>query len=330
MGDVAMTAPIVKELSKQYPKHKIIFVSRAFFKPFFLGIENLEFIALDPKGTHKGFWGLLKLFFALRKFQVSAVADLHNNLRSRIIGLLFSLTGVKVEVLSKDRAQKKALTAKQNKVFIPLKTTLERYVAVFTKLNLPISLTNQLSADKAVLSSKIIALTGEKEMYKWIGISPFAQHEQKVYPLAKMEKVALQLAQNGYKIFVFGGNVEEESVAKNWENLHKNITSVVKKLNLIEELDLISQLDVMLSMDSAGMHLASLKGVPVVSIWGATHPYAGFMGFGQSIENAVQIDLACRPCSVYGNKICYRGDFACMNLISETAIIDKINLLVNA
>jgi ADP-heptose:LPS heptosyltransferase len=33
----------------------------------------------------------------------------------------------------------------------------------------------------------------------------------------------------------------------------------------------------MISMDSANMHLASLYGVPVISIWGATHPFAGFL-----------------------------------------------------
>ena len=43
------------------------------------------------------------------------------------------------------------------------------------------------------------------------------------------------------------------------------------------ELNLMSHLDVMLSMDSANMHLASLVNIPVVSVWGATHPYAGFM-----------------------------------------------------
>ena len=92
----------------------------------------------------------------------------------------------------------------------------------------------------------------------------------------------------------------------------------------------MSKLDVMLSMDSANMHLASLVGIPVVSVWGATHPYAGFMGWNQSIENAVQVDLYCRPCSIYGNKPCYRGDYACMNLIKPEQIIQKIDNIIRA
>ena len=78
------------------------------------------------------------------------------------------------------------------------------------------------------------------------------------------------------------------------------------------------------SLDSANMHLASLFGVPVVSVWGATHPFAGFFGWAQPTDNAVQIDLYCRPCSVFGNKPCYRGDHACMQQLPEEKIIEKV------
>ena len=90
----------------------------------------------------------------------------------------------------------------------------------------------------------------------------------------------------------------------------------------------MSTLDIMISMDSANMHLASLVGIPVVSIWGATHPYAGFMGWGQSIDNAIQIDLPCRPCSIYGNKPCMRGDYACLKNISPEQIVEKVEAVI--
>ncbi|HBC05033.1 MAG TPA: ADP-heptose--LPS heptosyltransferase RfaF, partial [Aequorivita sp.] len=49
------------------------------------------------------------------------------------------------------------------------------------------------------------------------------------------------------------------------------------KLTFEEELALISNLDLMLSMDSGNGHLAAMYGVPVVTLWGVTHPYAGFV-----------------------------------------------------
>ena len=91
---------------------------------------------------------------------------------------------------------------------------------------------------------------------------------------------------------------------------------------------LMSHLDVMLSMDSANMHLASLVHVPVVSVWGATHPYAGFMGWGQSVDRAVQLDMPCRPCSVFGQKPCWRGDYACLREIKPEWVIEKIEKVI--
>ena len=65
-------------------------------------------------------------------------------------------------------------------------------------------------------------------------------------------------------------------------------------------------------------------GTTVVSIWGATHPYAGFMGWQQREDNAVQVAMPCRPCSIFGNKPCFREDYACLYDITPEAIINKV------
>jgi ADP-heptose:LPS heptosyltransferase len=325
MGDVAMTAPVIQEFAAQYPQVSLIVVSRPLFAPFFKGIPNLDFHAFDPKSKHKGFPGLIKLFFELRKKRVTAVADLHNNLRSRILSILFFFCGIKTVRVDKARKEKKELTRKENKVLRPLKQMSDRYASVFAALGFPFKLTHTLpTAAPAILSDQILTLTGSYQPGKWLGISPFAQHLQKIYPLQKMEAVLLALATAGYRLFVFGGGTQEKEIAAGWALKHHHIVPVIGLLNLEQELDLISNLDLMLSMDSSGMHLASLKGIPVVSIWGATHPYAGFLGYGQSLNDVVQTDLYCRPCSVYGNKPCYRGDLACMNNLSETVVITSI------
>ena len=90
----------------------------------------------------------------------------------------------------------------------------------------------------------------------------------------------------------------------------------------------LSRMDWVLSMVSAMMHLASITGVPVVSIWGATHPYAGFQGWGQEPSNFIQADMDCRPCSVYGNKPCLRGDYACLTRISPDTVAEKIESII--
>lgn len=78
------------------------------------------------------------------------------------------------------------------------------------------------------------------------------------------------------------------------------------------------------------MHMASLMGVPAVTVWGGTHPYAGFLGIGQSPDHVVQIDLPCRPCSIYGNEPCLFGDYWCMHGIAPERIVAKVNQILES
>ena len=312
MGDVAMSAAVIRDFRTANPDVKITITSRTLFQPFFGSIPDVGFHPFAPKKEHKGFFGLFKLFMELRKQRITHVADLHNNLRSSVIRILFFLTGCKIQKLDKGRAEKKKLTRKLNKELKPLKQTVQRYADVFNALGFPFTLPQD--------AKHLTSASGSP----WIGVSPFAQHLQKVYPLHKMEAIVLKLATAGYQLFIFGGSDAEAVVAADWESKHPNIKSVIQKMTLTEELELISKLSLMISMDSSGMHMAALKDIPVVSVWGATHPFTGFLGYGEQMDDAVQIDLYCRPCSVYGNVPCYRGDFACMNNLPEQQILDKV------
>jgi len=82
----------------------------------------------------------------------------------------------------------------------------------------------------------------------------------------------------------------------------------------------------MLSMDSGNAHMAANYGIPVVTLWGVTHPYAGFYPFGQPMENALVADREAYPLiptSVYGNKV-PKGYENAMNTIRPKEILDKL------
>jgi ADP-heptose:LPS heptosyltransferase len=331
-GDVAMTVPVLHSFQKAYPSIKLTILTNARLAPLFLGLNASLFFA-ETKTVHKGFGGLFRLFRQLnaasKDLPFDAVADLHNVLRSQIIRNLYRLKGVKAAFIDKGRAGKKELTRKENKVLQQLPTSFERYRDVFKKIGLPFLFDfTSIFPGKPFLKSNITGLTGEKKE-KWIGVAPFAAYKEKMYPLEKMEAVIeqLQLISNGKLIFF--GSPSDAEVLGNWEKKFSGTVNVAGRLSLSDELLLIANLDVMVSMDSANMHFASLVNVPVVSIWGATHPYAGFLGWNQQMENTVQAQLGCRPCSVFGNKPCYRGDWACMNLILPFTIAGKINLIVD-
>ncbi|HLV46936.1 MAG TPA: glycosyltransferase family 9 protein, partial [Flavobacterium sp.] len=175
MGDVAMTVPVIRAAVAQHPNIRITVVSRPFFKPFFEGIERVDFFGVDLKQRHKGFAGLTRLYSDLKKRNIDGVADLHNVLRSKIVRTFFKLSGTKVAFLNKGRSEKKALTREENKIFKPLKSMHQRYADVFEQLGFKIDLSKVSFPEKGALSAEVKTITGEKSG-KWIGIAPFAQY----------------------------------------------------------------------------------------------------------------------------------------------------------
>lgn len=326
MGDVAMTVPVVASFARKYPNANITMVSNPRFEDMFHGINNLTFFGVDTKNKYKGFGGIFKLFSdlsATRKFDV--VIDLHDVLRSKVMRALFRIKGIKVFKIDKGRAEKKALTAKEDKVLKQLKSSVERYRDVFAEAGVPFDLTFDCLMQKGMpLSAKLAETLGEKHG-RWIAIAPFAQHQGKIYPLDKMEKVVKMLSEEpDTKVLLFGGGAKERTVLEDWEKKYSNTVSLAGKFPLLQELEILNHADTLVSMDSANMHLASLVGTRVVSVWGATHTCAGFYGFGQNPADTVELQMDCRPCSIYGNKPCKFNDYRCMTNIEPETIVNKV------
>lgn len=326
MGDVAMLVPVLRVVVATYPSLKLTVLTRQFFSPLFKGLRNIRVYEADVKGVHAGVTGLSRLARELRDIEVDAVADVHNVLRSNILKGVFCFYGIPVKQIDKGRIEKKALTAEDNKVLRQLKSTHQRYADVFSELGFPIDLKQHQYPPKENLTSSMRELAGS-DGKKWLGIAPFAQYRSKVYPVDLLENVLEQLDNDpGLKIFLFGGGKGEKEQLETLASKYENVVSLAGKLLLEEELALISNLDVMLSMDSANAHLAAIYGIPVITLWGVTHPYAGFSAFNQPPENNLLPDLLKYPkipTSIYGNKV-PEGYEEVMRTITPEKVMEKI------
>lgn len=322
LGDIAMTVPVVHDLAVQYPDLEITMLSRPMAEPLFEKLpNNVHFFAADLNSRHKGLFGLNRLLKDIHFKDFNYIADFHDVLRTQWLRFVCRLFGKKVTKIDKGRKGKKALTRQKNKVFEQQATSFERYAKVLEQLGFPIK------PEFVKLDYSAFCETQKMPNETWIGIAPFAKHPAKVYPLEKMEQVIKVLSEReNTTIFLFGGGEGEKRQIAELCSKYSNVQTAQCQEGLKGELALMGQLDVMLSMDSANMHLASLVGTRVVSVWGGTHPYAGFLGWNQKAEDCIQLDLPCRPCSVYGNKACLRGDYACLKGITPEQIIEKLGL----
>lgn len=324
MGDVAMIAPVIRALLEQYPDLKVTMVTRPFFVPIFKGLPNLKVIGADLKGEYKGIWGLYKLARNLKTHKIDGVADLHNVLRTKLLKIFF--LGTPFMQINKGRSEKKELVT--GRVFKPLRSTHQRYADVFKMLGFDVDLSKPTFPEPSILSTELKAFISNRHS-KTIGIAPFAAHRGKMYPIAKMEQLIKELS-NSYNLVLFGGGENEIKTLGRMESTYPNVSSVAGKLNFDDELKLMSNLDLMVSMDSGNAHLAAMLGLKVLTIWGVTHPYAGFTPFNQSETCSVLADrkqFPLIPTSVYGNKYPKDYEDAAGSIKPET-IINKIQTML--
>ncbi len=324
MGDVAMTVPLLRAFAHQYPAVKLTVCSKPGWEPLFEEVPNICFYPVDTNGKHKGFIGILRWFLDIQKTNPTHVADFHRVVRSKIFRTLASITGIRTAYTPKARKEKKQLTQLQHKTLHPLTPIIERHRQTLQKLGFKVEW-NHAIAPARLLPEKVKA-TVQNHPKPWIGIAPFAQYVTKVYPTILMQEVLEQLSgKTQGTIFLFGGGAKETAQLQQMTTA-PNIQVVAGKFTLTEELGLISNLQVMLSMDSANGHLAAIYGVPVVTLWGATHPYLGFTPFQQPLENSLlpnREQYPFLPTSVYG-KTKVPGYEKAMYTISPDAVVNKI------
>lgn len=284
LGDVAMAVPVIYSLAKQHPDIRITVLSRNMARPLFENLApNVGFMGADLKGEYRGIRGLNALYRRLTAKQFTAIADLHSVLRSEFLRMRFNMANCRVAHINKHRKGRRKLTSDDNRQLSQQPTTFQNYVEVFERLGYSINIqfTSIFPPEGGDLSVLPAVMNVKNAGEQWIGIAPFAAHEGKIYPTPLMHQVIAQLTQQHPKarLFLFGRGEKEDKYFTEWCQEFPTCTYVSRHVeSMNEELVLMSHLEVMLSMDSANMHLASLTGIPVVSVWGATHPLAGFMG----------------------------------------------------
>jgi len=330
LGDVALMVPVLMAFLETYPDYSVTLVTRPRFSPIFNKIEGVNVLEARLEGAHKGIIGLFRLHRSIRKLEPEAIVDLHNVLRTKVLRLFFSAKTIGIKAIDKGRSEKRALTRSSKKIYKPLKHTSKRYKEVFEGLGYSFNLKSTHILPKGTMPNNIVdrgQLGG-----KLIGIAPFAAHKGKMYSLTRLEKVIKALNDHlDCTILCFGGGDKEKSAIAHWSSQYPNCINLIGQVSFDEELKVISNLDLMLSMDSGNGHLAAIFGVPTLTLWGITHPFAGFAPYGQPEEHRLLADrtrFPQIPTSIYGNTY-PEGYEEAINTISEEEIISRILAIID-
>lgn len=317
MGDVAMCLPVLKAFQNKYPNQRLSILTKEAFIPLFKDLSNVEFIGLK-KG--EGIFSLLQRIVKLEPFDL--VMDLHSSLRSAFVCSALALKGAKIHKIDKRRAAKKKFLNTENTLLKPITSQAQAYLDVLEYFGLKLSMNDLKPIKSAKKNSNKIR----------IGVAPFAAHSSKTYPEDLMKILIDKICDfsSDIEILLFGAPGVQQDRLKAWCKKSKQLKTNAG-MNLEKELALMTQLDLMISMDSANGHMAANFGVPVITLWGSTHPYAGYQPLFQPFKNSFLPDYQRYPelpSSVFGERQ-ISGYEDAMHSINQESLHSRIKEILN-
>ena len=310
LGDVAIASVVLKACARDNPGVLFTLAGPGMLAPLFAGVPNLSLFPVDKKQP------LRIIFRSLWKIHPTHVADLHSVIRSYFLRAAFFLHGKPVAFLHKERGSRRRLL-KAPATSPALVPVYQLYAKTLQKLGFQ---------SPSLAGNNIISL--ERGPWKAVGIAPFALHNGKQWPPERMRRIAVFLAQEGARVFLFGGGREEKVQMEAWVSDHSNICLAAGTGSGFEaELAVIKTLDVMISMDSANMHLPrpwAFRSYP-----SGSHPsQSRILRVEAGSARAVQLPMDYRLFHI-GAKKCWKGTYACPEDLTTEQVLSYVRQLWN-
>ncbi len=338
--ETALLVPVLQSLARKYDNLSINLVVFDQYEPFFHNIPGTHVIAIGAHRPYRWFRGWYSFYCQLRKLgPYTKGIDLQGTRVSLLLRFYFLFSGLKFIKMKRPKKQIRALIRHKTKHHLNLPHLIDFYFAAFADAGLPAKVHKgpwiNLDTNARARAHQFIQKNPILEQKKlWIGFAPFASRAQKNWPIDRVsdliERIQTEL---GAVMFLFHNGNENKDTDQGYTNLQalhiKYPDTIVapEQDNLPVTMAIMKHLRLLISMDSISMHLGDLLGLRVISLWGPTHSAAGYGPYGQDANTIVQIPstaLTCRPCSLQGDKPCFRKDLACMQWISTDEVFDKV------
>ncbi len=330
IGDIVLTTPVVRCIKKQIATAEVHYLTKASFKNILTANPYIDKIHLLKES-------LDDIIVELKNEDYDYVIDLHHNLRTMEVKRALKK---KAFSFNKLNIEKWLLTAfKINK--LPTTHIVDRYletVSHFGVKNDGVGLDYFIPANETVKENDIPS----SHHAGYIGIVIGAAYFTKKFPIHKLQELCASIQ---HPIILLGGpedKTDGEQIAAS-DNI--KIYNACGKFSLNESADLVRRAKLVVTNDTGLMHIASAFKRPVISLWGNTvpefgmYPYYGENFIQASLQNGITNkepydiieikNLSCRPCSKIGYKKCPKGHFKCMELISVSALENKIYETIN-
>jgi len=315
LGDVVLTTPLVTALRRHLQPRRLAVLVRPESAPLLAGHPDVDQVLVDDKrGRDRGLAGLLRGARHLRAERFDVAVSPHRSWRT---ALLLAAAGIPYRVGF--RQSRGAFLYHRRVGRDRSRHDVERNLALLAPfgdaraaapLRLPVR-------PEAAAHADALLPAGSGPL---VGIAPGSVWATKRWTPAGFAAVVTGLADDGARCVLLGGPADAALTEDIWARAGRRATVLAGRTDLPALVAVIDRLALLIANDSAPMHIACARGVPVVAVFCATTPALGYGPYG-SRATVVEADLACRPCARHGGRRCPRGTDDCMRLVEPAHVL---------
>jgi heptosyltransferase-2 len=152
-------------------------------------------------------------------------------------------------------------------------------------------------------------------------LAPGSVWHTKRWTASGFAAVARGLGARGVRCVLVGASADVERARTIAAAAGPDVLDLTGQTDLAVLTAVIDRSEVLVGNDSAPMHLATARGVPVVVVFCATTPALGYGPYGRATR-VVEANLDCRPCGRHGGRRCPRGTEDCRHLVQAQQVLE--------
>lgn len=329
LGDVVLTTPLLATLHQHLSPSSLTVMTTPQAKPLLECHPVVNKVLVDAKRTDgQGPLELWRLAQRLRRERFTLAVAPHKSFRT---ALLLLMAGIPQRIGFR---QSPGWFLYHHTVDRdPHRHEVERILCIMRAFGLEPEDCNQkplvvYSQEAKTKANTLLHKVGLTETEPLFVVCPGSVWATKRWTVDGFAGLVQKLHQHYGRVLLCGGPDDAPIAQMVHERSGQCAFNLIGRADLQTFIALVDRAQVVISNDSAPMHVAVARNVPVVAIFCATTPS---LGYGPYSDRAVVVekkDLFCRPCSRHGNPSCPRGTEDCMRQVTVADVLAGVDTLV--
>ena len=317
IGDLILVTPLVRAIRERHPDARMTFVVREDMLDTLRHNPRLDQLIAWRRGTP-----LADLARRLRSESWTHRLDLHGSMRSH---LLRRMVGGSWSGYPKHRLRRRLVITSGGRRGGTLGHVAERYFAAARGLDVAPDGRPPEFFTTAEADTEAAAFLGQHDLgttRPLVALAPGAAHFTKRWPRRHWIELTRRLVAT-HDVVVVGGESEREAGAMMEQAGGHHARSAAGRYSLDGTAAIIRRAARLVAGDTGVLHLATAVGTPVIGLYGPTVEAFGFFPY-RAPAVALQLELACRPCSSQGGPACPLGHHHCLVRLMPDAVLTAV------